>query len=100
MQKGKIFKAVGTGIYVTALNGLHAGADAVTGDFSIASEGFWIEDGEKRHAIKNFTISGNFYELLNKIALVGDDLEFLTPRANGCFGAPTVMVKEISVAGK
>ena len=95
-----IFKAVGKGIYVTSLNGLHAGADAVTGDFSIASEGFWIEGGEKRHAIKNFTISGNFYELLHKITLVGDDLEFLTPRANGCFGAPTVLIKEISVAGK
>ena len=95
-----IFKAVGKGIYVTSLNGLHAGADAVTGDFSIASEGFWIEDGKKRHAIKNFTISGNFYELLHKITLVGDDLEFLTPRANGCFGAPTVLIKDISVAGK
>ena len=95
-----IFKAAGKGIYVTSLNGLHAGADAVTGDFSIASEGFWIEGGEKRHAIKNFTISGNFYELLHKITLVGDDLEFLTPRANGCFGAPTVLIKDISVAGK
>ncbi|MBR2036300.1 MAG: TldD/PmbA family protein, partial [Lachnospiraceae bacterium] len=95
-----IFKETGKGIYVTSLNGLHAGADAVTGDFSIASEGFRIEDGKKSHAIKNFTISGNFYELLNKIALVGDDLEFLTPRANGCFGAPTVMIKQISVAGK
>ena len=95
-----IFRETGKGIYVTSLNGLHAGADAVTGDFSIASEGFRIEDGKKSHAIKNFTISGNFYELLNKIALVGDDLEFLTPRASGCFGAPTIMIKQISVAGK
>ena len=97
---GDIFKAVDKGIYVTALNGLHAGANAVTGDFSIASEGFWIEDGEKRHAVKNFTISGNFYELLHKISLVGDDLEFMAPKGGCCFGAPTVMVKEISVAGK
>lgn len=95
-----IFKAVGTGIYVTELNGLHAGANAVTGDFSLASEGFWIEDGKKCHAVKNFTISGNFYELLKKIALVGDDLEFRSPNGGCCFGAPTVMVKEISVAGK
>ena len=95
-----VFKAVDKGIYVTTLNGLHAGANAVTGDFSIASEGFWIENGEKRHAVKNFTISGNFYELLRKISLVGDDLEFMSPRGGCCFGAPTVMVKEISVAGK
>lgn len=95
-----IFKATGTGIYVTELNGLHAGANAVTGDFSLAAEGFWIEEGIKRHAVKNFTISGNFYELLQKITLVGDDLEFSSPNGGCCFGAPTIMVKEISVAGK
>lgn len=95
-----IFKTIGTGIYITELNGLHAGANAVTGDFSLASEGFWIEDGEKRHAVKNFTISGNFYELLHKISLVGDDLEFQAPNGGCCFGSPTIMIKDISVAGK
>lgn len=99
-EKEDIFKAVGNGIYVTALNGLHAGADAVTGDFSISSEGFLIENGKKSHVVKNFTISGNFYELLKKITLVGNDLIFNTPRNSCCFGAPTVMVKELSVAGK
>lgn len=95
-----IFKTVGNGIYVTALNGTHAGADEVTGDFSLAAEGFLIAEGEKRHVVKNFTISGNFYELLQKIALVGDDLEFSAPGSGCCFGAPTVMVRNISVAGK
>lgn len=95
-----IFKAVQNGIYVTTLNGTHAGADAVTGDFSLAAEGFLIADGEKRHVVKDFTISGNFYELLQKIALVGDDLEFSAPRGGCCFGAPTVMIRDISVAGK
>ena len=98
-SKEDIFAKVGEGIYVTALNGLHAGANAVTGDFSLAAEGFLISGGEKRHAVKNFTVSGNFYEMLRKIALVGDDLEFSSP-SSCCFGAPTVMVEEISVAGK
>lgn len=95
-----IFKKVENGIYVTALNGTHAGADVVTGDFSLAAEGFLIAEGEKRHAVKNFTISGNFYELLQKIALVGGDLEFSAPHGGCCFGAPTVMIQNISVAGK
>lgn len=95
-----IFKAVENGIYVTALNGTHAGADGVTGDFSLAAEGFLIAEGEKRHVVKNFTISGNFYELLQKIVLVGDDLEFSMPNGGCCFGAPTVMIRDISVAGK
>lgn len=95
-----IFQKTGTGIYITELNGMHAGANAVTGDFSLAAEGFWIEDGKKAHAVKNFTISGNFYELLQKISLVGDDLELQSPNGGRCFGSPTVMVTDISVAGK
>jgi PmbA protein len=98
--KEDIFKTVGSGIYVTGLNGIHAGANPVTGDFSLAAEGFWIENGAKDHVIKNFTVSGNYYELLKKIVLVGDDLKFPSPAGGSCFGAPTVVVKEISVAGK
>ena len=98
--KEDIFKAAGTGIYVTALNGLHAGANPVTGDFSIASEGFLIENGVKSHVVKDFTISGNYYELLKKISMIGDDLDFIPPKGGCCYGAPTVLVKEISVAGK
>lgn len=94
-----IFQAVGNGIYVTRLSGMHAGANPVTGDFSLAAEGFLIENGERTRAAKNFTVSGNYYELLKKITLVGSDLRFSTPGIS-CFGAPTVMVKELSVAGK
>ena len=99
-SKEDIFKTVGKGIYITALNGLHAGANPVTGDFSISSEGFMIEDGVKGRPVKHFTISGNYYELLKKIALVGSDMKLGNPRMGCCFGAPSVMVKEISVAGK
>lgn len=99
-SKEDIFKKVGNGIYITQLNGLHAGANAVTGDFSLAAEGFLIKDGKKAHVIKNFTVSGNFYEVLKKIVLIGDDLRHSSPNGGCTFGAPTVMVEGLSVAGK
>ena len=99
-SKEDIFEKVGDGIYITQLNGLHAGANAVTGDFSLAAEGFLIKDGKKAHVIKNFTVSGNFYEVLKKIALIGDDLRHSSPGGGCTFGAPTVMVEGLSVAGK
>lgn len=99
-QKEDIFQTVQNGIYVTELNGLHAGANPVTGDFSLSSAGFLVENGEKTRPVKNFTISGNFYELLQNIALVGSDLEFQAPRMTCCFGGPTIMVKDVAVAGK
>ena len=79
---------------------MHAGANAVTGDFSLAAEGFLVTEGKRAHAVKNFTISGNFYELLKKVVAVGDDLEFGSPHGGCTYGAPSVWVKEISVAGK
>lgn len=98
--KENLFEKVGNGIYVTQINGMHAGANAVTGDFSLAAEGFLITDGKRAHAIKNFTISGNYYDLLKKVAAVGDDLIFSTPSSGCTYGSPSVWVKEISVAGK
>ena len=50
------------GIYITAVKGLHAGANATTGDFSIESEGFLIENGKKAGYVRSFTIAGNFFQ--------------------------------------
>ena len=98
--KEDIFAKVQNGIYITQLNGMHAGANPVTGDFSLAAEGFQIRDGQKAHVIKNFTVSGNFYEVLKNVAFIGDDMRYSSPSGGCTFGAPTVMVKGLSVAGK
>lgn len=99
-NKEAIFEKIQEGIYVTELNGLHAGANPVTGDFSLAAEGFLVTGGRKAQAVKNFTVSGNFFTLLQNIVMVGDDLEFDSANGGCCFGSPTVVVKDISVAGK
>lgn len=99
-SREEIFEKLGTGIYITVLNGLHAGANPATGDFSLSSEGFLIKDGKKSSPVKQFTISGNFYELLKNIIMVGSDLKLGNPQSGVCFGAPTTVVKEIFVAGK
>ena len=99
-NKEDLFAKAGEAIYVTEINGMHAGANAVTGDFSLAAEGFLVTEGKRAHAVKNFTISGNFYELLKNVVAVGDDLEFGSPHGGCTYGAPSVWAKEISVAGK
>ena len=99
-SKEDLFAKVVDGIYVTQINGMHAGATAVTGDFSLAAEGFLIADGKRAHTIKNFTISGNYYDVLKKIVAIGDDLVFSAASGGCTYGSPSVWVKEISVAGK
>ena len=69
----------------------------MTGDFSLQSAGFMIENGKKTTAVKSFTVAGNFYDLLNSIRTVGSNLEM---PGMGRFGAPSVLVDGLSVAGK
>ncbi len=98
----EMFEHLGSGVYVTEINGTHAGANPVTGDFSLSSAGFLIEDGKKLRPVKNITVSGNFYQLLKDVALVGDDWELRPPMRGGVtsYGGPSFIVKGMSVGGK
>ena len=100
LSQEELFAKAGNGIYLTEINGGHAGANAVTGDFSLQSAGFLIEDGKKGKSVRGFTVAGNFFELLKSIELVGSDLHFEMPSGCTVFGSPSVLVKELSVAGK
>lgn len=88
------------GIYIDALHGTHAGTDGVSGDFSIQSTGYLIENGQKTARVKGFTVAGNFFELLKNITAVADDVEIPMPLGMTTFGAPTVLVDGLSIAGK
>lgn len=92
----EIYELVGNGVLITDLSGLHSGASAVTGDFSLAAKGFYIENGVKSYPVEQITIAGNFFELLKNIEEVGNDLLF--PMSS--IGSPSIYVKELSVAGK
>lgn len=96
----ELFGMVGNGIYITSLGGLHAGANPTTGDFSLQSEGFIIEDGKKGKPIKTFTISGNFYELLKSIEALENVVDLGVPGGFTTFGSPAALVRGVSVAGK
>lgn len=87
------------GIYVTELKSFSA-ANAVTGDFSIESGGFMIENGKLGKFVKSFTIAGNFFELLKNIEALSDDLQVKPSGLFRGYAAPDALVKNISVAGK
>ncbi len=88
------------GIYLTELKGLHAGANDVTGDFSIESAGFLVENGKMTKAIKSFTVAGNFFELLQKIEALSDTVHFDASTGVTSYGSPDVLVRNMSIAGK
>lgn len=87
------------GVLITELQGLHSGANAVSGDFSLAAHGYYIKEGKVDRPVNQITIAGNFYQLLKDIETVGNDLAFSLPMFGGYVGSPTVKVKGLAVAG-
>lgn len=100
LSREELLRQVGSGVYITEINGGHAGASAVTGDFSLQSAGFLIENGQLGRPVRGFTMADNFFSLLKKIRLIGSDLTFGIPSGFTVFGAPTVSAEEVSIAGK
>ena len=96
----ELFALAGDGIFITEINGLHAGANPVSGDFSLQSAGFMIRGGKKCEAVKSFTIAGNFFDLLKNIAALGNKLERGVTTGFTGFCSPDVFVPDMSIAGK
>lgn len=94
-----LLKEAGDGLLITNLEGTHAGANAISGDFSLSAKGYKIENGERGAAVNQITVAGNFFDLLKDVLAFGSDLEFGFPGASS-YGSPSILVRELSVAGQ
>lgn len=87
-----------TGVIVAEISGVHAGTNAISGDFSVQALGLRVEDGEVVYPVENFAVAGGFLSLLMNITAVDSALkwEFMGRMA---VGTPTVEVADLSFAG-
>jgi PmbA protein len=86
-----------TGILVVRLMGLHAGANPISGDFSLQALGLRVDGGEVGEPVENFAMSGNLYEMLHDVVAVGDTLEWTFTGASTA--TPLIEVGELSFGG-
>ena len=100
LTEAELLEKAGNGVYITDLNGLHAGADPISGDFSLQSAGYMIENGKKTTYVKSFTVAGNFYDLLKNITGLANNCRLPMAFGMTAFGAPATLVEGLSVAGK
>lgn len=87
------------GVYITGLQGLHSGANGITGEFSIQANGFLIEEGKVVKPVSQITIAGNYFEMLMQVDQIGEDLQFALPSGASSFGSPALRVTKIAVSG-
>ena len=93
-----LMEEVGDGIMLTDLSGLHAGVNAISGDFSLLCEGYLIENGKKGRPVEQITVAGNFYEVIKSIKSVGNDI-INVPSGEGEFFTPSVYIESLAISG-
>ncbi|OSS43131.1 TldE protein, part of TldE/TldD proteolytic complex [Desulfurella amilsii] len=82
------------GFYITEIMGMHM-ANPISGDFSLGVNGFLIESGQKIKYIKASTFTDNFYNILNKVIKVANNVYF-----SGSVGSPSVWVADCIIGGE
>lgn len=87
-----LLKMMGKGIFVTSLMG--EGASVIDGNFSRGAFGFWVEDGEIRYPVHEFTVAGNMKDVFSNMVAMANDYD---PRLGIQSGS--VLIDDIAVAG-
>ena len=95
LSQEALLAQMGDGLLLTSLMGLHAGTNAVSGDFSHSAEGIRIKGGRIDTPVEQITVAGNFYQLLAEVEEIADDLYF----GSGGVGSPSVLIRGLAIAG-
>ena len=94
-----LIKSIDEGLIITDVQGLHSGANSVSGDFSLGAFGYYIKEGKINHPVEQITISGNFIKMLKNIELIANDFKLNLP-GRGHFASPSLKIKSLDIAGK
>ena len=92
----ELFEKVGNGVFITDVSGLHAGLNPQSGNFSLQSTGFLIENGKKGRPLDLITVSGNLLDIFADVLEVGNDVN-VSPSG---VSAESVLIKKIAVSGE
>ena len=89
-------EAMGDGLVITDLMGMHAGIDYVTSNFSLQCAGYWVKDGKRDHSVSLITMAANFLELMKNVEEVGSDIEW----SFGNVACPSVRFTSCAISGE
>lgn len=94
----EMVRSIDRGLLITDIQGLHAGINTISGELSLSSNGYLIEEGKIVKAVNQITIAGNFYNMIKEIQALGDDISF-SLLGNYYFGSPSMMIDRLTVSG-
>ena len=96
-SEAEMMSSIKEGVYIDDLQGLHAGINGRSGNFSLQSAGFMIRDGKLAEPLALITVAGNLLELFANIKDIANNSKLIVRTATTC---PSIYVKKLSVTGK
>jgi len=93
----EIIAGIKEGVYINDLQGLHAGMNQRSGNFSLQSAGFMIRDGKLAEPLALITVADNLLNLFNNIKDIANNSKLVIQTSTTC---PSIYVKKISITGK
>ena len=78
-----VLAAVGEGLFVQSMTGVHSGVNPISGDFSVGAEGLMIRDGRLAEPVREITVASTLQRILQSLVAVGADVEWLPGIAAG-----------------
>lgn len=92
----ELLEQMGDGLVIDELNGLHAGLNSITTDFSLQAAGYVVENGKIVRPVNLITVAGNFLDMMKEVVAVGSDLEDQLSSAS----SPSILFKSLSISGE
>ena len=87
---------MGEGLVITDFQGIHAGLDHVTTDFSLQSNGYLISGGKRVRSVSLITTAANYLDMMKHVVEVGNDIEWNYHMV----ACPSVAFEGCSIAGE
>ncbi len=91
VRPAALMREMGTGLVVTELMG--QGVDLVSGHYSRAAAGVWIEDGEPAYPVEKVTIASTLGDMFHGIVAAGDDVD-----RRGNVHTGSILVQSMTIA--
>ncbi len=89
-----VLAAVGEGLYVQSVTGVHSGVNPVSGDFSVGAVGLMVRTGALAEPVRELTVASTLQRMLQSVVYVGADVTWLPGTAAG----QTLAVAEMQVS--
>jgi PmbA protein len=94
-SQAELVAAVGEGVLIQQVSGLHSGVNTVSGDFSTGASGLLIRNGELAAPIKEFTIASTLQRMMKDVVEVGGDVDWLPMGAAGV----SLVIRDVTMSG-